>query len=512
MVGKVFKDEASYKKERAEVDRLSAIDPRHDFTVPVMGDCVVQRNPIDEPDLKKCQLISKSKSASFHELIFKNGGYALSALYERTKPGKTAPTVYFDDIIRRILPVMTGISELTKKGFVHLDIKPPNMLYDAASQKMYLIDFGIMTECRQLKREDFYLRSSYPYFPPEFKTLYTLWYMKMVKRDSDDIKKWFLENFGFLVRPQFEPWLDTHWPSRNYMGDLDAAIRSMMSKPLKELVKDFDTTFTKVIDAYGLGISMVSIRYFLECNQKLQVRSAALVDSAMRDVFFPLMHPNPYMRLPMDEAIKRLEAILHPGAAPGPSAAPALARIPDSVLLNPPQAPTPVRPLSLDKWLQMPPKERETQLEQLGLPKSGTKAVQCARLVQATQGKADRLKEAIAIDDAARQAAQAERAEREQAAAQRAAAAEKATMKTFIDLTTETSSESSSQNSSQPVLVRSPSGARRLYRKSLKDCNKSEDKGGYPIKELRKIAKDIGLKNKMKRKEICDELKGMEAP
>ena len=81
-----------------------------------------------------------------------------------------------------------------------------------------------------------------------------------------------------------------------------------------------------------------------------------------------------------------------------------------------------------------------------------------------------------------------------------------------IDLTTETSSESSSQNSSQPVLVRSPSGARRLYRKSLKDCNKSEDKGGYPIKELRKIAKDIGLKNKMKRKEICDELKGMEAP
>jgi len=116
-------------------------------------------------------------------------------------------------------------------------------------------------------------------------------------------------------------------------------------------------------------------------------------------------------------------------------------------------------------------------LEKHQLPKYGTKQVMCERLVEVLQHKSKEhnsakkiLKEAVKKDKKNRK-----------------------------------------QGSKEPLPTPPPANSTqraidRIYTKPLTDCNKSEDKGGYLITELRGIAKDLKLTHQSKRKEICNEL------
>jgi len=480
-VGKIFKSSSAFTKEREEAQRINKLDPKHVFTVPYKGACTVLRTAFNDAELNKCRLLQGSTMPYFSELIYKNGGYHLTSLY-RPEKGKVAPKVVFDDLIKRSLPVLEGLATLLKKGFVHVDIKPDNMLYEPKSKKMYLIDFGMICTRQEVKTMYHLHVHRYPYYPPEFKTFYN---MHAGTRDFGLTYDFVRQNFDCLIRHQFEAWLERRWPSGNYKGDLEAAIRSMLSKSLFEVVKDFDAIFAGVTDSYSVGISMVIIMYFLECTGALQVRSQKFVDSAMREVFFPMMHPNPYMRLHVHDAIKRLQALVAPVATPPPVSHPIT--IPATVFDRQPESPAKVDAVSIETCMQMKPKERHALLDQLGLSKNGTIAAKCARLAKATQKRAAAqiLRDAIKVDNAA--AAAAERAAADARAAVVAAEAA-VTVK---------------------ALGPSPTAVKRVYNKSLKDCNKSEDKGGYPIKELRTMARDLDLKHTKKRKEICDELQAI---
>jgi serine/threonine protein kinase len=74
------------------------------------------------------------------------------------------------DIIRKMKYVCQGIDMLLKHGFVHQDIKLENLVYNG--NKLFLIDFGLMSRTSDVYLDKSFLKFDYMAFPPEYKRKY----------------------------------------------------------------------------------------------------------------------------------------------------------------------------------------------------------------------------------------------------------------------------------------------------------------------------------------------------
>lgn len=68
-------------------------------------------------------------------------------------------------ILKQFKYVCMGISMLSKKRYVHQDIKVENLVYNG--KRLFLIDFGLMT--RDPYADRYMLKQDYIVFPPEYK-------------------------------------------------------------------------------------------------------------------------------------------------------------------------------------------------------------------------------------------------------------------------------------------------------------------------------------------------------
>lgn len=432
VVGKLFVDSKSFHSEVEQATNIQKLDPEYKFTVPYLGTCKTKRSLFKQSDQGFLCQKPLNDAHTYNQMLYSNGGVELRDYFK--KPAKYTHDIAIDDIILASIPLFEGILEMQKKDYVHLDIKPSNILMDTTKKphglRLSLIDFGLMTKRLNLKYQFNLHKHKYPYYPPEFQA-----YFATVIEHNYDVNNVIyrcLQNFSLFHILSFEQWLNQRWPYGKYREDIISAVNLLISKSLYSFVKDFDRILSYKVDSYSLAMSLIEVIYWSEVNKnhKINVRSQEFLNKTLSNVLFPMIHPNPYIRMGLEEGLKRLKDLVSPPSKPADAA---VVSIIPSIPAKSARGPN-VQPVS------------EKQ-----------KAI---------------IKAAIAADE-------------------KIAKAEAKAIQ-------EVKAQSTVINGKKLSDV---------YRKPLHLCNNSEANGGYSVVELRAIARELGLQNKMKRKDICDELK-----
>lgn len=284
-VGKVFIDETEFDNELRITEVVKAMDPDGRFTLPLLNSCRVGTF-YKKDKAEKCGLLTKkSIDVNVPQLIYKDGGKSLKDML-KTK-GSVAK---FAQIVVGFKEVLYGMKKLIQSGYVHQDIKPHNLMFK--NDKVYLIDFGIMTPMNKVYVNDnkYVLGYDYPYYPPEYK-LYV--YNRSVNTFYTKVMRNF--NFNFEISGKHT--------------DMIQAIESLGIDTKKELLDLFankkGSRQVNKIDIYSLGFVLLEVYVWSGLHQKtfknntLTKRLKTSYESFIRG----MIHLNVHERFDIDQAL-----------------------------------------------------------------------------------------------------------------------------------------------------------------------------------------------------------------
>lgn len=163
-VSKVFKKSSTSKEEVSLHNKIvDKIDPNGLFTVKLLESCTVNVNKFPETEIKKCKNfeITDRIKKKLPQIVYEYGGYDLKEAARRFP---------FEELFTGLIRIFGGITIMETKGYVHVDIKPENMVYNNETKKLSLIDFGMATKADNLyiRENDYIFQHPYTYYPPEF--------------------------------------------------------------------------------------------------------------------------------------------------------------------------------------------------------------------------------------------------------------------------------------------------------------------------------------------------------
>jgi hypothetical protein len=263
-IGKVFERSSSANDEKAMQEIIQTIDPKGKWTLPMHMLCLVRDFSVKD-EKHKCHLLQGSadkKGKFYHQLIYENGGKDLwkwAKMANNEKWSAVRKRNLFIKMCRALRPIFVGLNDLHKHKYLHMDLKPPNMLFDG--KKLFVIDFGLMDKTEQVyaldnKHMTHILKYDYPYYPPEFK----IFAHHKESRSSDWHFIKFIHNFGYdSYHAKHNPRLD------NVKKQYDMFFKKLLQNGRfneSKLQKTFSQQTSK-IDIYSLGES------FLELYKKL---------------------------------------------------------------------------------------------------------------------------------------------------------------------------------------------------------------------------------------------------
>jgi serine/threonine protein kinase len=129
----------SNKDELKSTELIEKIDPKNEFHLPTPILCKPKTTGID---FQSCDVKVKPGETSL--LVMHDGGYDLSHfckdfLMEWKKKNKVS--IFWKEFAK----LFYGLIVFKKKGIVHYDLKPQNILFNPIKNKMVYIDFGLMT-------------------------------------------------------------------------------------------------------------------------------------------------------------------------------------------------------------------------------------------------------------------------------------------------------------------------------------------------------------------------------
>jgi len=168
-VGKLFKSKDEFDDELRQLDIIKRynIDPNNTFTVKLITQNEININDIyNIQDVYKCILDNhaENNNRSVYQIVLENGGKSLHSL------NTLNTSITFEKLIQILEPFLLGVQRMHSVGFVHLDIKPLNILFNG--DKLSLIDFGLSTTSDNVFNENnkYILKSSnqYYYYPDDF--------------------------------------------------------------------------------------------------------------------------------------------------------------------------------------------------------------------------------------------------------------------------------------------------------------------------------------------------------
>lgn len=317
-VSKVFSldDDRNIQDEVRVAQLMKKIDPNSEFTVKYYGTCDVDFGKVPETIAKKCDAVNlrryKTSNVKVPQIIFENGGVDLDYLCDIYA---TNSRIWFDDVIMSVIPIMKGIATMSEKHLAHFDIKPPNMLYNLKTSRMYLVDFGLARKITglHLKNIAFMLAASYLYYPLEFRIMSRILngislegvhtqFMNDTKNNSR-----YAERYASIADKVSSPFLQT-------LKFLERDMRAMVTRAQQDPVafeKAFKKTYLYKTDVYSFGISMMEIIYQLSHNTKgiaFRVKNQAFVHQ-FQEILRDMIAVDPEKRLSAQDAYNRASAL-----------------------------------------------------------------------------------------------------------------------------------------------------------------------------------------------------------
>jgi len=238
-VGKIFPDAAEAQSEKhIQEEVVHKLDPESKFTVKLLNSCSLD---IKESFDDCPHIVDKDSPLSpmkYEQLIYAYGGISLDTYLKNNKPTPKR----IKKLLEAFLPIFEGIKKLNfESSHIHQDIKPTNILVDTSNKhlKVYLVDFGLMTELKLVYTDvnNFCLNYPYPYYPPEYK-------LGSAKSSLDNFKK--------LVNGNFQS--SKYITIKNRLLEIGVDFDESLKRTFEHRVQD-----TYKIDSYSLGIVLVII-------------------------------------------------------------------------------------------------------------------------------------------------------------------------------------------------------------------------------------------------------------
>ena len=300
-IGKIFQNKATMEEEKVLAEKIHNLDKEGKWTVRYFGDCIVNIQNIQENnDINKCNLIDLKTATDIHQLIYNNGGIDLDKLINNN-----LNNFYIDDLIELFLPLLKGLVVLNNQKLIHCDIKPSNILYNSELNKLYIIDFGLLTAYNEIGtiEKDYLLEHSYPYFPPEFKI-----YSKLILHESNINILDILCNYNFYNKKTYIDFM-------SQFIDIPTEINLLIAKSSqnKDLFKEkFNKEYVSKIDVYSLGMTFIEIIYNISKKHsiKSKIKNFNYFMDFIKTVIIPMIHIDPDKRCNAKEASNKLKILL----------------------------------------------------------------------------------------------------------------------------------------------------------------------------------------------------------
>lgn len=316
----VFNKEVNYKNkiskvfyrgdpvdELKEYKTVEKIDPNFKFHLTTPQVCNVSHDKENIKAIQDCDDYIKINDKT-QALILEYGGIDLDDLCINIDYLNIDKKKMINDFWISVMSVFLGIKELIKHNYMHFDMKANNILYNIETNKINIIDFGLMKNIDEIvnksnndKSSDF----SYGYwvYPLEYSFLGINKFNKVKKGYNDEVESLFYTNGrpNGVLRQLFSP---TFIPKK-YHNKYESELKLFLKENIKGWShKDFVNKSTKTTDIYGAGIIF---SYVLECFEKYMNKNFV---NELSDLFFLMLTPNLNMRITIDELITRYSAII----------------------------------------------------------------------------------------------------------------------------------------------------------------------------------------------------------
>jgi serine/threonine protein kinase len=255
-VSKIFKDFSSRNEEIVMHNQIvEQIDPRGDFTVKLMEHCNIDKKYIEQQEIDKCKNFDRYDKArpKLPQIVYEYGGHDLTRASSKHS---------FEELFIAMQRAFKGVVIMEKKKFAHIDIKPDNIVYNADTGKLSLIDFGLASPFARIytRQNEYMFEHTYPYFPPEFPAFVDD--PDIVRNIKSAIKLFVTNGKRYMKDQELENmWTDVFGTDlQDHEDDL-----------LKD-VKKIDK-YANRLDVYMLGVSLLEVLYLCLKNKTSEITS-----------------------------------------------------------------------------------------------------------------------------------------------------------------------------------------------------------------------------------------------
>lgn len=312
------------KKEMDEYDILSKIDKKHKYYLgnPVL--CEPAENKYNLESIEKCETFKEDDNYNLNDndlIVMNDGGINLEVfadkMNERTNSSETTKTMelFWIEFHR----VLMGIQLFLKNGILHFDMKPQNIVYNEAKNRINIIDFGLMRKIddvtnKSINSDNFLgiYHWSYPFecnfhnknefdefakLSIDNKKNYHMKIMDKLNKKSKSVSSF--RNFFSFVINQYD---STETQSRMIHKYMDGFL-NFMTTQIHEY-KTFLKTSLETIDVYGVGIA---IAYVNNMTHHLVDENFS---KDLDDLVFQMTNSNLSNRYTIEQSIYRFEEIL----------------------------------------------------------------------------------------------------------------------------------------------------------------------------------------------------------
>jgi len=235
---------------------VAMADKNSEFTVELVSTCDIDPSKVDA----KCGKEYVRKQP-LYQLVYIDGGQDLS---------KAARTVEFDTLFERFEAIFKGLCTMNTLKYMHMDIKPDNMVYNSSTRKLALIDFGLARGFTDYKNQLYsqftkmIFPHPYAYYPGEFPLL-----RQIIKRNIIAEPNANIEHLNAIVNKLVTA-LDTHHHQSSALRSQVIYLRTAINTTID--MSEYYTDVTKYIpdkiDVYGFGASIIDIlRMSVESKQ-----------------------------------------------------------------------------------------------------------------------------------------------------------------------------------------------------------------------------------------------------
>jgi serine/threonine protein kinase len=323
-------------KELAEYMTVAKIDPDEKYFLGKPTLCSPNIRPQD-PSLESCKLFQEFKPVKKMEdysiLVMHDGGEDLvkfaKYVSELSANSNTASIIRY--FWQASFKLMAGILLLEKKGLVHQDLKPQNIVYNKSKRLAKMIDFGLMRNVKdivQLCRNDKNHMAEYAFwtYPFEFAFLNREAFMRIARMSFQEkmafyedivqelkMKSSSLTKTKRLLKFSISFKLYFDYITRNYTDSETTEIiykylEDFKNMILYEIVPENYISFlnksVKTIDGFGFALSMQYVLCF--CRSYIPV----YLFEDLEECFYNMMTPSVLNRYTIKDGYMRLQEIL----------------------------------------------------------------------------------------------------------------------------------------------------------------------------------------------------------